>query len=175
MFVLILPGFSPKNKQETYSIAKRLQAEGLEVLVHEWPHWEDVRLQLRPEYEVIEISKLIDGKENLAIVSKSIGTYIALLLLQKHTQIKPERLVLLGVPLTGLKEEEQRIYPEMMAKFAQITRVIQNEHDPHGSSADVAKLLGDNHRIMQVMPGRDDHRYDYPQEVERILRIKNGE
>lgn len=176
MFVLILPGYSTKNKPEAYNISEALEAAGHQTLVYEWPHWEDVRLQFRPEFEVVDIYNKIEKMkkdQRIAIVAKSIGTYVAVLFLQKYPEIDPQRIVLLGLPLTSLDKQERSIYAEIIAKFPGRVSVIQNQHDPHGSSEEAAELLGEYKNLLQVMPGRDDHRYDYPQEVERLLRMQN--
>lgn len=176
MFVLILPGYSTKNKPEAYNISEVLEAAGHQTLVYEWPHWEDVRLQLRPDFELPTIRSRIEEvarQPELAIVAKSIGTFVAMLLLQKYSDIDPQKIILLGFPLTSLDEQERKIYPEMIARFKDRTHILQNEHDPHGGSEEVKALLGEHQALLQVMPGRDDHRYDYPQEVEQLLRMQN--
>lgn len=176
---LVLPGFSLKNKGEAEAIASALVAKDQKVYFHKWRHWAqdtsdiffagrsqiaDKSINWDPQEEIKIIREYIS--EPLNIVAKSIGTYIASALLLEY---KPEKLLLMGIPVNDLTPEELNVYYNL-GKLENFN-VIQNLHDNHGSATQVDALLtGLNYKMYTKQSS--DHSYNYIEDILSILELK---
>lgn len=154
--ILVLPGFSIKNKEEAEAIASALSAKGEKVYVHNWRHWiENIEWNPQEELRLIRLNIT----EPFSIVAKSIGTYIAAGMLLQNV---PGKLILMGIPINDLTKEELDVYFNL-GKIQNFS-VIQNTQDPHGSAEQVRELLsGLNYKL--ITKESTDHSYKYPTDV----------
>lgn len=167
MIVLILPGFSPKNKEWAYR-AKEYLGE-FDADVYEWPHWESGKDE---DFDHVDIIGDIFEKyydKNLYIVAKSVGTLITSFLVLGKQEI--QKIVLCGIPLSDFDEEAKAIVSKALPLFPQKTVLFQNEFDNHGSYAEVKAFLKDVESPIQIIKkNRFDHEYPYFEEFKELMK-----
>lgn len=162
MLMVILPGYSIRNKDWGESLVKSLKLKiKYDVELHHWRHWETGNsLSLR--YELGKILEEI-GNDEVSIIAKSVGTMVAMhVLRQIHSQIK--KIILCGIPSTS--EERLELFKKSLAGFpAGNIVVFQNEKDPLGNYEEVKKFMEKvNPKIEVVKMPRSDHHYPYPED-----------
>lgn len=165
MKTIILPGYSKRNKQWAEDVAQKMRL-GHEIVVHNWRHWsEDKSLSFK--YEIEKILKKV-GSEKFNIISKSVGTRVALRLMAEV----PERInkaVLTGLASTG--NDMRKLLEKALPDFPiEMLLVIQNENDPYADYDGVEKLIHSiKPEVNVVKKESDQHHYPYPDEFERFL------
>lgn len=163
--VIFLPGYSLKNKEEEVNISSSLIAAGFSVYQHEWSHWQNPETEWSPQNEISKIEQNLEA-ENI-IISKSIGTLIASMLLEKDLS-KYKAVILMGIPLNDLEENEKAHYYILKTLNIPIF-VIHNREDTHGAWLDVEPfLLGTEYEL--TLKESSDHSYNYPDDVLGILK-----
>lgn len=166
MKTIILPGFSPGNKDWAEEIKSQLNLSH-PVLVHYWKHWETGTSNLSVKYEVSEIIKEI-GKEDVNILAKSVGTMVSMHLLDKlKGQVK--KIVFCGVP--SVSEQRLKLYKKALSGFPSEKIVCyQNEKDPWANFSEVKTFLGKiNPKIRVIKKERKDHHYPYPEDFQNFI------
>lgn len=162
--ILILPGFSLKNKAEADAIASALENLNQEVYLHTWQHWENPNVLWNPSEEVEKIKVRIT--EPYSIVAKSIGTLIAAELVSLY---QPEKVILMGIPINDMSPQELNYYNNV--KQLKNLLVIQNKYDTHGSATQVDALLTDV-QYKLLTKESSDHSYPYVDEIISFLELK---
>ena len=74
MKTIILPGYSPHNKEWAEDMKKQMEL-GHDVIVHNWRHWTKGSFSLKREIEKI---KEEIGDEKVNILAKSVGTRVSM-------------------------------------------------------------------------------------------------
>ena len=97
MKTIILPGYSPHNKDWAEGIKAKLVL-GHNVVVHNWEHW-DKGGSLSAKKEASRILEEVGHEDIVNIIAKSVGTFIAVLLLPNSAQ-KVRKIIFLGSRLT---------------------------------------------------------------------------
>lgn len=167
MKTVILPGYSPHNRQWAVDIKKDLNL-GHEVLVHEWKHWSG-KGSLSVSYEVGKIlEKLGNGKVN--VIAKSVGTRIALQLVAKIPgQIN--KVILCGIPTKGESEVAKKNYASLGGLSPTRVIVFQNTKDPFANYKIIKKFVGSiNPKIKVIEKPRSDHHYPYSGAFQKFLK-----
>jgi len=150
------------------SICDFLEEKGMILKRYNWKHWESGGERLDIDYELQQLSRMIEGEEELGFISKSIGTYVLSLLINKFA-LEPNFVVLMGVPFNTLDEGQRSEYKKAFASkdFPVIT--IQNKGDELASPDQILNLLsGVPHLEFRLMEA-DTHRYNYPAEVFKLI------
>lgn len=176
MHIIFLPGFSPRNQAEMQSIVTKLEEAGHEVYSHHWLHWQEAVEGMEPSQfdPVVELSRILHELEDrqigeLTIIAKSIGTYETMWLLPKiQSNIKIQRIVLMGVPLHDLTTGDKLLFLNTLDKSGVPTYVIQNSGDSHGTAAEVKEFLGELSTEFITMEA-DDHNYNYPDKIVGLM------
>jgi len=166
--VIILPGYSLKNKQWAQKTAAALPPI-FKVSIRYWPHW----TQAAPATNWLdrEVDKLQKLYRNLPVdlIAKSIGSYIAVKLLQRNPG-NFHRLLICGLPINDLSAEDKNHFSVLGSLPAEKVLVIQNETDNHGSFTQVkAFVQAINPHIDILSRPRNDHEYPYPEDFIRFL------
>ena len=165
MQTIILPGYSLKNKDWAEGIAKELGS----TFVHNWNHWTNE--EKPPDWIDQEVQKIrgeIDGKQT-NLVTKSLGTYFSTQIL-KRTPGVCQKLILCGIPLNDLSDEEKAEYQVLAQIPKEFILVIQNETDSHATFAEVESFIrAINPKITVVSKPRDDHEYPYLEDFKEFL------
>ena len=166
MKTIILPGYSPHNKEWALEIKKDLNL-GHEILVHEWKHWSDSSsLSLR--YEINQILEKVD-KDNFNIIAKSVGTRVAMQLLVRIPK-QINKVVLCGIPTKGEGETAKKNYAPLADFSPTRILVFQNTKDPFAKYKDIEKFIGSiNPKIKIIEKPRSDHHYPYPEDLQKFL------
>lgn len=165
MRTIILPGYSPHNKNWAEEIKEKLNL-GHEVMVHNWEHWQKGG-SLSAKKEVLKILKEV-GEDNVNIIAKSVGTFITILLIPRlKGQIS--KIILCGIPSVSDTRKEK--FKEGLKDF-NVGKIIcfQNSRDPFATFAEVQTFLKEiNPKIKVVEKERDDHNYPYPEDFQKFL------
>lgn len=168
MKTIILPGYSPHNKDWALDIKKDLRL-GHPVLVHEWRHWSSGSFSLVKEIDSI-LKKV--GKEKINIIAKSVGTRVAMRLLTEIPD-RINKIILCGIPTKGESEIAKKIYTSGLATLSPSQVIVfQNTEDPFASYAEIKMFVGAiNPRIKVIKKSRVDHQYPYSSDFQKFLSI----
>jgi hypothetical protein len=170
MNILILPGFSIKNRIWLEETDKYLSREHL-CISHEWKHWQTGNNgDFSIEKEIPIIKKQIHAFSEVCIVAKSIGSYVASFLL-KDSHITFPKIIFCGLPLTDLNQLDQGQFKNNLSGINIDTFVcFQNSKDPHGGYDEARVFLTEiNMRFKVVMKDGDTHDYPYYEEFKEFL------
>lgn len=166
MRTIILPGYSIKNKDWAEAVKKDLEPE-VPVEVFYWKHWTEPDAPKDWEAESNKVVSLAEGGE-LNILAKSIGTYVAMMVLARGAKVN--KLILCGVPVLDFQKGDDKLYGVLKDFPAENILCIQNENDNHGSFAEVEKFLHSiNPEIKIVSKPRDGHEYYYSEDFKQFL------
>lgn len=177
--VIIIPGFSEKNKAQVDEFSDYFEEKGFKTVKVYWPHWESGDSSKFDKHtEVIRIKNLIEDVKDgeIAIVAKSVGTLIASEVLRTIDKRRIRRVVLIGFPLQWNDErssEELQYYESLNDVDPEIITIIQAKNDPYCSYAKVERFVREimkNKKIELIEINRDDHEYPVGS-VKEYLRI----
>ena len=101
MKTIILPGFSVHNRDWAYQVKENLNLNH-GVLVHEWRHWSKGSFSLNHELEKI---KEEIGSDEVNILAKSVGVYVAFNLIPKLGN-KVKKIIFCGIASVGDDERK---------------------------------------------------------------------
>lgn len=167
MKTIILPGFSPHNKDWAEEMAKNMDL-GHEIFVHNWKHWNTRAENLSLKYEVDKILEEI-GSDEVNILAKSVGTFVAAFVLPKIRE-KVKKVILCGIP--SVSGERKLLFKNAFGGFPfQDIVCFQNTKDKFVPYIEVKKFLSSvNSKIKVIEKPRSDHDYPYPQDFEKFLK-----
>ena len=138
MNVLILGGNSPRHYDWIRQLGAYLRAQGYEVRLHDYAHWDTGEPATDIDAELGRLRQELADVTEYVIVAKSIGTVIATIGVARGV-LTPARCVLLGVPKDGVAGDTPAFLPSV--GDLPPTTVLQNEHDPYGSAVAVEEWL----------------------------------
>ena len=168
MSTIILPGFSQPNENWAKELKNSLEDD--RVLIHSWLHWitqNDNDFSVENEIPRI-LEKINDSKIN--IVAKSIGTYLAMFLLEKIPE-KINKIILLGIPFNDLDEKEIEKYKIIKNFDPKKVLIIQNSQDPHGPFDNIFKYFYDLNNQFEILKQDSlTHEYPYYQIINTFLK-----
>jgi pimeloyl-ACP methyl ester carboxylesterase len=168
MYTLILPGFSPKNKDWALDTKSKLQTLGVTQIIF-WEHWQTGNAE--PEWIVKETKKILNdiGDRKINIIAKSIGTLVAMYILNQNPNLI-NKLILCGIPMGDLAMGDD-IHYQSLSKFPKKRLLcIQNENDDHGSFLQVKKFMESiDPEIKVISKARSDHEYPYAEDFQNFL------
>ena len=168
MKTIILPGYSPHNKDWAEEMKKRMKL-GHNVFIHEWKHWGD-KGSLSLAYETTKILEEI-GKEKVNFLAKSVGTRVAANIIPRISE-QINKVIFCGIPTTGKSEETKKLYAFGLSCISPGDIIVfQNSKDPLANYSEVKKFINSLSPLVKVieMPC-PDHNYPYPEEFENFLK-----
>jgi len=170
MLTLILPGGSPQNKEWALTTSKSLDL-GHEIRPVLWEHWDHPDMPFDAKDKANELVQ-VAMDEPVNIIAKSIGTLVACYII-KEIPNKIEKVILCGIPLNDLNEEEKEAERVALKSFPPGKIIcFQNSDDPHGSYLEVSDFLKKvNSKIRLVSKSRNDHEYPYYEEFNEFLTL----
>lgn len=170
MDIIILPGYSPRNKIWAEEVALNLKKSiNGPISVYNWRHWAQGSFSLK--YELTNLKKEIsDRKVNL--LAKSVGTQVAMyLLLVIPHQIN--KIILCGIPTKNdvqsidLGQEEidnkKGLYRKALGNInPKKVLCIQNKGDPLAKYSEVSRFIKRINPKIEILekPG-ETHEYPY--------------
>lgn len=157
--LIILPGFSTKNKDWAFETASKLGDFNPKVI--EWEHWETGKTNANwISDEASKIESLI-GNRQVNIIAKSIGTLIAMIVLRNKSELV-SKLILCGIPLNDIDLKDEEYYSELKNIDSSKVLIIQNDKDSHGDYEKVKKLVKNiNENIKILVKTANNHEYPY--------------
>lgn len=166
MQTLILPGYSPHNKDWAEEIASELELDH-ETLVHNWTHWGGGDFSLKTELGKI-LEEIKDGKVN--IIAKSVGVYVALNLIPK-IPLQVNKVILCGIA-SVVAEDRKALVASVLTKIpVESILCIQNEKDKYVPFADAERFYHTvEPKLKVVSRPRSDHNYPYPKDFASFLK-----
>ena len=170
MKIFILPGYSITNKVWAYEVKSKLMPD-FDVQVFEWKHWTETNVVFEVDKEVDRIIDFTKGEDKLNIIAKSIGTLVTMKLF-KDLKHKIGKIILCGVPLNDLEEEDFSAY-KILDGIAHPENIVcfQNSEDPHGNYQQVFAFLDNiNSKIKIIDKGSKTHDYPYYEDYFNFLR-----
>lgn len=167
MKTLILPGYSPHNKDWALDVQKQMDL-GHEIVLHEWRHWTKSSFSMRRELK--DIMKKI-GQEKINIIAKSVGTRVTMKL---TPEIKDQinKVILCGIPTKFTGEAAKKLYTDGLSRLLP-ARVIcfQNTKDPFANFKTIRDFIHSvNPKIKVIKKPRSDHHYPYYDDFQKFLQ-----
>ncbi len=166
MKTIILPGYSPRNKDWALDVQKQMDL-GHEVVLYEWRHWTKSSFSMRRELD--EIIKEV-GKEKINIIAKSVGTRVVMKLIP---EIKDQinKVILCGIPTKFTSEVAKKLYTDGLSHLPP-TRLIcfQNTKDPFANFKTIRDFIHSvNSKIKVIEKPRSDHHYPYSEDFQEFI------
>ena len=165
MKTIILPGFSPRNKEWAEDVKSELKL-GHEVEVHQWRHWKKGG-SLAMNYELAEIKKKI-ARGPVNIIAKSVGNRVAASLMPILAG-QVEKVILCGI--ASVSDAAKKIFTQALSDFPPAKIVcFQNSRDPFVPYSEAVKFVHTiNPKISVVEKPRSDHHYPYYEDFQEFL------
>lgn len=165
MRTVVLPGYSPHNKDWAEEIKEKLDL-GHEVMVHNWEHWQKGGA-LSAKKEVSKILEEVD-QDKVNIIAKSVGTFITILLIP-YLKGQVDKIILCGIPSVS-KERKEKFKESLKDYPTEKIICFQNFRDPLATFEEVKSFMKDvNPKIKVVRKERGDHNYPYLEDFKEFL------
>ena len=124
---------------------------------------------MSPRDQIEDIVNQI-GEDKVNIIAKSIGSYVLMLLIPKIKN-HIEKIILCGIPINDLDEDDQEKYRVLSDVDAQGVICFQNKDDSHGSYDQIKDFLsGINSDIEVVSKPTATHEYPYSSDFIEFLQ-----
>jgi len=167
MKILILPGFSSRNKKW----AEKLHAYlGENSFVHEWNHWQTENEKDFDFYKEADavFQKIKD--EEVYVIAHSVGTLITLFLISKHPD-QFKKIILNGIPLHDFDQEAIDLAKEVLKNIPpEKIQIYQNSQDKHGTYEEVEQFVHNiNPGITIIKKESNTHDYFYFEDFNQFL------
>lgn len=163
MNLILLPGFSTHNINLVESYTNYYKDKGFEVDALEWPHWDiGNNSDFIIDEQVKKVIGIIEKKEDkVNIISKSIGTIVAGVLLGQLDAEKLQKIVMMGLPLRKNKNRNLQVYTSLKKLQSNDILIIQNKNDKIARYDEVAAFIHKeiNSAINVISNSRNDHSY----------------
>ncbi|MGB4762038.1 MAG: hypothetical protein WBP12_01615 [Candidatus Saccharimonas sp.] len=169
MTILLLGGNSLRHKQWIRDFGAALATHGHEVIMQDYRHWETSDGMADIDHEIAQATEAMQGKDEYAIIAKSIGTIIGAVAVARGL-LHPSKVLMLGVPYKGIAGNTPEFAPALTTLPP--TVFVQNEHDPYGDSTGLDTLLTNTHPhdySVVVVPGNNTHDYTDFTQLEQYL------
>jgi pimeloyl-ACP methyl ester carboxylesterase len=163
MKTIILPGYSPRNKDWALEVKKNLSGEAL---AHDWEHWKGGSMSVKKELERIIRET---GTDSLNIIAKSVGTRVAMNFLSRKTN-RVEKIILCGIPTVS--SENAELFRKALEGFPPENIVVfQNTKDTFATFKEVKEFMAKVNPEIKVrqMPA-STHDYPYFSDFESFLK-----
>ena len=160
MNALLLPGNSSRHGEWIESLKLAVAPRFQHTETQHYRHWQAGGKQADIDYEIGVAQSKVERLEPYIIIAKSIGTAIAAKGVVDE-KLKPEKLVLLGVPING------GVPKDLFSRWLQVIDVqivfVQNTGDPLGSFSDVRAAFADKSSSVSFveLPGETHDYLDF--------------
>lgn len=158
MNVLLLGGQSPRHYHWVREFRDVLETHGHAVTLLDYAHWLRGDREIDVEHELHAAARLASAMTDYVVVAKSIGCILTAVGHERGL-LAPRAALLLGFPVHGREDDA-----ELAHAVADLppTIVVQNEHDPFGSAAEVGAYFAAHTPAryrLQAVPGIATHDY----------------
>lgn len=159
--LLIIPGFSLKNKMWAEEAKDYLKNDFSEILIHEWKHW---KTENNDDFSLDNESNSIEeyfSNNSWYVLAKSMGSAVFVKTLPQILA-KTTKIVLCGLPLEDLNNDEKELYISLKLLDSKKIVIFQNSEDNHGTYSEALEFVqGINRNIKIIEKSRSDHDYPY--------------
>jgi predicted alpha/beta hydrolase family esterase len=168
MNIIILPGFSLKNKQWAEDTKKDLEPDFSSTVIY-WSHWETGKAEA--DWIAREADKIAAGvAEPVNIIAKSIGTAVAMEVIRQKPR-SADKIIFCGVPVVDFLQGDEKYYQPLVNVPAQRFLCFQNLEDNHGSYVQAEEFLHSlNPHLKIISKPRSDHEYPYSDDFKAFLK-----
>lgn len=172
--VIILPGYSPHNKDRALEIKKYFDKNSnLETFIHEWRHWSEDKSMSIP-WEAEKVKSEIERESRVFIIAKSVGTRVLMTISSRDKNFsnqKIKKVILCGIPTKLDNKETRNLYLSGLKNLNLKNSIIfQNKKDPFASFDLISKFITSEKFDLKVIEGdRSDHHYPYYEEFLKFL------
>jgi hypothetical protein len=171
MNLLLLGGEGPHNKPWIHQVKTELAPLFDACMVHEYEHWDGPSKSIDLTKELARLGEKIDALGEYSIFAKSAGAVLALKGIAQGT-LSPHACLFAGLPLGMLRSEH--IDAGILFRSCEMPiSLLQNDHDPVGSYANVKAYLLDAGTRVTLFEGiGNTHNYtDFTQLKELATRL----
>lgn len=141
MQALILGGNSPHNKEWVQHLHAALAPLFTNIATHDYAHWANAGTIIEFDHELRAVQREIRLLNDYVVIAKSAGALLALKGMAENT-IRPEKVVFIGVPLNFVRQHAlEHEFDSWLKKITEPLLVIQNDHDPVATSAEVDRYF----------------------------------
>lgn len=167
MKILILPGYSLKNKVWAEELKKELDLDD-EIQIAYWEHWETG--SSTDDWLNAEAQKIInDLTTPINIIAHSAGTLVAMKVLKSKPNLV-NKIILCGIPVNDFLPNDQKLYEALNLLKPENILCVHNENDNHGSFSQAEEVIhAINPNIQIISKPRSDHLYPYPVDFKKFL------
>lgn len=167
MKTVILPGYSPRNKDWAVEVAEKLNLPQ-EIRPVFWDHWSNPDKYLKPKEKSQDIIDIMQ-KDSANIIAKSVGTLVAAYTVEAIPQ-RINKVILCGIPSVSAQRLE--IFQKAFNNFpAEKVIVFQNTKDPFVSYQEVKDFMGKvNTKIKVLEKPAKTHDYSYFEDFQTFLK-----
>lgn len=170
MELIILPGNSINNKEPSERILETISYLFDDGYVHNYNHWQTGGNIIDFEVEIDRIKKIIDPKKEYFILAKSLGSVLAMKLINDGI-ISVKKCVFLGLPVNWCKNNNIDI-DKSIKGFSKRLAIIQNTQDPTIPSGMLNEYLRSmdvkNHLLIEVEGS--NHEYEDTGLIEKTVK-----
>lgn len=148
--ILILGGNTSNNLSWINKYTKEYQKNN-KVKSIKYDHW-NTNNKIDRELELNKVITELKEFNNYSIIAKSVGSIITLTGIERNL-IKPDNLIILGLPLLYIKNNEIDIISLLeKAKKETNIMIIQQKDDPIGKYTEVKELVPKDIKVIEI-PG----------------------
>lgn len=166
MNIFVLPGNNPKTESWAANLLREFEAPNIKMSIQHYKHWDsDERQFVNINGEV----ERLQGREIDLLIAKSAGVMIGLLAYAKRI-IAPQRLIFIGTPVIGFREEKIDLR-QLVSGLNVPCLFIQQTNDKAGSCVNLREEISDISMVELVeIPGADHQYSDLKLLAKRIKR-----
>lgn len=166
MKTIILPGYSPHNKEWAEEMRNQMDL-GHKAIVHNWKHWTSGSFSLKRELGKI---KEEIGDEKVNILAKSVGVFVAMnLVLEIASRVG--KVILCGIASVSGDDKKDLLRNVLSKVPVDNILCIQNENDRFVKYSDAEKFYHSvEPKLIVVSKPRSDHNYPYPSDFQKFFK-----
>jgi hypothetical protein len=167
---LILPGYSPHNREWVDQVAVSLKSKNIEPIPHYWLHWPRFDRRVGPEgapvksysfnKELIVLLREIDDSK-INIIAKSVGVMTAFMLIPQIAG-KVDKVILCGIASVVGKNRKDLLRKVLLTVPVTNILCIQNAHDKYVPFDQAENFYHSvNKKLKVISKDRSDHNYPF--------------
>lgn len=165
---IYLPGYSPTNADSVQQFEDFFTKKKLDFQAIRYAHWQDEAGAMKADFEIGRFLALIgrDGQsgKGYGVMAKSVGTRLLLQTIDTK-DVKPQYIVLMGVPNGVLDAENGQYVKRVLSKVQLPVLWIVNQKD-HISSLDLVKRASDGIKGLELkIKDTSGHQYLYMEQI----------
>jgi alpha-beta hydrolase superfamily lysophospholipase len=171
MQLLLLGGYSTRNKPWIHEVGDALAPLVERCVVHEYAHWSGEGQDMDFAAELAAIAEEAEHLDDYVVFAKSIGIVLTVEAMSRGL-LAPRICVFAGLPLSTAVVERGQAFARQLARLQCPLVFVQNNADPLGSYEAVKQYLeraGATQAMTVELPG-DTHHYGDVGKLRTVVR-----